>query len=262
MPRVKEKEKESSANWLLPSTFNLDHLLTKQTPKFSYKKDYFYHLVDLNARKMDFLDPSDRNLRVNLQAKQLQSFNENYKRYVEYLKEVGVITVDDHYQTNEYTKGYKLTADYYNGDVYSIPVEDFVIGKKYKSYIEKVHKERLKNTENYTYLTKWFNDNLTIDREAAIAEVDKLFPLYAYSAERNIGGRLFYRKNGARHKALRTIARIHAKDFSYNVDSTIGRFHSNLTNLKKELRKHISFNGQKLVSIDIKNSQLLLSNIY
>ena len=263
MPRVKEKEKESSANWLLPSPFDLDHLLKKHTPKFSYKKDYFYHLVDVIARKMDFLDPSDRNLRVNLQAKQLQSFNENYKRYVEYLKEVGVITVDDHYQTNEYTKGYKLTADYYNGEVYSIPVEDYTIKKKYKNYIAKVHKERLKNTENYTYLTKWFNDNLTIDREAAIAEVDKLFPLYYHyhSGDTKIGGKLLYRKNGARHKALRTIARIHAKDFSYNVDSTIGRFHSNLTNLKKELRKHISFKGQKLVSIDIKNSQPLLSNI-
>ncbi len=68
MPRVKEKEKESSANWLLPIAFNLDHLLTKHTPKFSYKKDYFYHLVDVIARKMDFLDPSDRNLRINLQA--------------------------------------------------------------------------------------------------------------------------------------------------------------------------------------------------
>ena len=49
------------------------------------------------------------------------------------------------------------------------------------------------------------------------------------------------------------------QEFYYSVDSNIGRFHSNLTNIKKELRKFITYNEQTLVNLDIKNAQPLFS---
>ena len=43
--------------------------------------------------------------------------------------------------------------------------------------------------------------------------------------------------------------RIHASRCKY------GRFHSNFTNMKKELRRQIVWNGQQMIGVDIKNSQ-------
>ncbi|MDP3445939.1 MAG: hypothetical protein Q8T08_24020, partial [Ignavibacteria bacterium] len=47
----------------------------------------------------------------------------------------------------------------------------------------------------------------------------------------------------------------------YKVDSTSGRFHSNVTNMAKGLRPYLRINGEHLVNLDIKNSQPYLSTI-
>lgn len=65
-----------------------------------------------------------------------------------------------------------------------------------------------------------------------------------------------------RLKALYAIDRIQRKDFHFLLDDKGGRFHSNLTNLKSELRNYLSWKGHKLVSLDIKNSQPLLSLMF
>jgi hypothetical protein len=50
-------------------------------------------------------------------------------------------------------------------------------------------------------------------------------------------------------------------DISYKVDSTSGRFHSNVTNMPKVLRQFLRIYGEQLVNIDIKNSQPYLSTL-
>lgn len=50
-------------------------------------------------------------------------------------------------------------------------------------------------------------------------------------------------------------------DIFYSRDKTEGRFHSNATTLKRELRPYLRVNGQRLANIDIKNSQPYLSTI-
>lgn len=55
--------------------------------------------------------------------------------------------------------------------------------------------------------------------------------------------------------------RIMNKDITCSVDVTSGRFHSNITNMPKMLRKYLRINGEPLVNIDIKNSQPYLSTI-
>jgi len=41
----------------------------------------------------------------------------------------------------------------------------------------------------------------------------------------------------------------------FKQDDKVGRLHTNLTGLKKELRKHLTVKGKKLIAVDIKNSQ-------
>ena len=52
---------------------------------------------------------------------------------------------------------------------------------------------------------------------------------------------------GSEHRVRR--GRLHASRCSY------GRFHSNFTNMKKELRRQLAWNGEPLIALDIKNSQ-------
>jgi hypothetical protein len=120
-------------------------------------------------------------------------------------------------------------------------------------------------------LTKWFNNLLQIDIVGATKKVEELFP----SPTGGIRGPLRYfrgKKNAPdvgskKFKALYAIHRFANKDFYFNIDDNVGRFHSNLTNIKRELRHFITYDGQKLVNIDIKSAQpvfstLLLSKVF
>lgn len=61
------------------------------------------------------------------------------------------------------------------------------------------------------------------------------------------------------NSVLASATRIVNNDIFYSVDSTAGRFHSNVTNCAKGLRQFLRINGEPLVDIDIKNSQPFLS---
>lgn len=58
---------------------------------------------------------------------------------------------------------------------------------------------------------------------------------------------------------LLNINRIEEGLFYASVDTNVRRFHSNLTNLKSEIRHFLTFDGSTLVSVDIANSQPFLS---
>jgi hypothetical protein len=64
------------------------------------------------------------------------------------------------------------------------------------------------------------------------------------------------------YSQLRVVHSIHNKQFRFKVDETGYRLHTNLTNIKSELRNFITFNGVKLVSVDYSNSQPLLSTLF
>ena len=50
-------------------------------------------------------------------------------------------------------------------------------------------------------------------------------------------------------------------DIFYTIDSTSGRFHSNVTNCPKGFRPYLRVNGEPLINIDVKNCQPYLSTI-
>jgi hypothetical protein len=55
--------------------------------------------------------------------------------------------------------------------------------------------------------------------------------------------------------------RIANNDIFYTVDDTSRRFHSNITNMAKDLRQFLRIDGKPLVNLDLKNSQPYLSII-
>lgn len=54
---------------------------------------------------------------------------------------------------------------------------------------------------------------------------------------------------------------INTKTFFFKVDAIAGRVHTNITNLSRDLRCFLNYEGKQLINIDISNSQPFLFNI-
>lgn len=61
--------------------------------------------------------------------------------------------------------------------------------------------------------------------------------------------------------ALGSATKIQNGEIFYKVDNTSKRFHSNVTNLSKDLRPFLRINNEPLINIDVKNCQPYLSTI-
>ncbi|WP_017732758.1 hypothetical protein [Nafulsella turpanensis] len=59
------------------------------------------------------------------------------------------------------------------------------------------------------------------------------------------------------HFDMISIMRIHYGEFTFRLDSTSGRIHTNLTNLRSELRDYIRLDGQPIIGRDLVSSQLV-----
>ncbi len=248
-------------HWEILESIDLEGYLAKYPPSFSFKIDHFYYIIEYLSMGMERDDVDKNEGYVNLNAQKLQSKNHNYKQYLDHLLKHNFILTDGHYVLGEKSRGY-LISGYHSSDstaIKHIPIKDYVSKKKRRQEIEE-YKAFLKRTERtHKHLTKWFNKNLLIDFKHAKKLLIELYPPYT----RPIGGK----KKGEASRytkiliATHALDKLHRQQFYYTVDKSVGRFHSNLTNLKKELRNHITYDNQLLVNIDIKNSQPLLSQI-
>lgn len=246
--------------WEIPSSIDLEAFLEKYPPNFKYKTDHFYHIIEYLAKGMDQEDLDNNEGFINTSSKVLQKSIHNYKKYLDHLLQHKLIRTDKKYIVGEKCFGYLIQGyTSHKATVKEIPVKSFVSKKNRAKEFNK-KKIELKLTEKkYSYLTKWFNPKLIIDVEEATKKVEELFP-------EQTGGIKGKKKKkpsiwNKRFKAIYSIHKFSKQEFYYSVDDNVGRFHSNLTNIKKEIRNYITYDGKKLVNIDIKNSQPLISTI-
>jgi hypothetical protein len=71
----------------------------------------------------------------------------------------------------------------------------------------------------------------------------------------------YHSDDEAYNRVLASATRIMNGDIFYTIDSTSGRFHSNVTNCPKGFRPYLRVNGEPLINIDVKNCQPYLSTI-
>ena len=247
--------------WRIPSSIDLKSLLEKHPPQFKtkYKIDYFYYFIELLCDMMEYNDLDGNGGYINLNAQLMQSFVHNYKEYLDYLLQHRIFRTDKKYIPGAKSIGYVLNKLHYDAEIVEIEIKDFVIRKNRTKKKGALEQEMKITCINYSYLTKWFNDKLEIDSEGAKAKLEELFP----EPKGVIRG---VRKGKAsrmtkKYCAKLAIQKLLNHDYYYSVDDNVGRFHSNLTNIKKELRHYITYDGETLVNVDIKNSQPLLSSI-
>jgi hypothetical protein len=245
--------------WRIPSSIDLESLLKKHPPKFKYKIDYFYYFIELLCDLMEYNDLDGNGGYVNLNAKLMQSIVHNYNLYLKYLLDQRIIRTDKQYIVGAKSFGYVLNKLDYNAEIQQIEIQNFVIRRNRAKKNRALEQEMKVTCSKYSYLTKWFNDKLQIDAEGAKRKIEKLFPEPKGAIRGTKRGKAG--TNTKKYSAKLAVQKLVNHDFYYKIDENVGRFHSNLTNIKKELRNYITYDGQPLVNIDIKNSQPLLSTL-
>jgi hypothetical protein len=106
--------------------------------------------------------------------------------------------------------------------------------------------------EKYIYLSKWFNENLKIDRDAALEHIASTY-MSDMESETDLKNKWeSVRKCNSNHF---NVENIHQQNFRFKCDTTSKRIHSNLTNLSSDMRKFISYNNMRLINTDLKCSQ-------
>lgn len=250
----------SELYWEIPSSVDLEGFLRKHKPDFRYKIDHFYYIIDYLCRGMEMEDMDDIGGFISLNARRLQAVMHNYKLYLDHLVKHRFIRTDMKYIPGKKSRGYRLNNNrYYEATVKKVPVTDFVMRRKLSKEIREDESIKTTTQQSYPFLTKWFNHLLEIDAEKAIRKVEEIYPKQTGPIRGTKRGKASDWEK--RYKAVRALNKLANHEFYYKVDDSVGRFHSNLTNLKKEIRNYITYNKQKLVNVDIKNSQPLFSTL-
>lgn len=259
-------------NWRIPTCIDIEKLIKIDPPRFLGKKksnlDNFYYLIDLLLEKTLFDDLSKSMGYIELFSNDLQSnLAHNYKDYLEYFKKHGIIDqARQRYRKSNpkaNIKGicfaYRLNFTYENDqDIRLIPILGEVYKRRRRPLIKAKLAEEKIIFQKYPNLTKWF-ELIELDVAGCKRWIESN-PEYKLP----MGGIRGYKEGEAQPqlkkiRLLYSIEKIYKREFRFKIDDKVGRFHSNLTILKREARNFLSWKGQQLVSVDIKNSQPLLS---
>ncbi|SHH68007.1 hypothetical protein [Winogradskyella jejuensis] len=247
----------------IPENLDVDQLMYDNPPnfkKYGCKRDKLLYIIHLiNALPLYNKDLMFDGF-VPLNSKLLQDKISNYREYIDYLLlDLKIIETDGQYIPGFKSKGYRL-VDEYNTAITSTAVTDFTFYRKLK--VERNNREA--SVKHLDYLTKWFNDKLEID-------INYVNEFLAQEFELKDNNEQLKDYDRSRKKFKEPISQLnHAKISAEKIsreeyyllhDDNVYRFHSNLTNMRSVIRNAVTYDGQKLISIDIKNSQPYLSTI-
>lgn len=273
--KVGRTNKYHSYKLYLPNNLDIDTILESNPPEFNYYRDcfvYILHLINaIPTYKNDFdFDQYYGFIPVNKEM--LRDKIHEYRKYLDYLIQNDILEEGTNHVPGKYSKGLKFTSQY------RTPVKPVYITKHtlIKSIVQKKGEHDRNAEAKLSFFRKWFNQGLKIDMDK-VAE----FLSLDYEAAKN---KIIRKRNGKKYKSgakakllsiedvvllsnnakyivADKINDIYLKTEPFLVDTTSGRLHSPFTQLKKELREYVSYEGNKLCNIDIVNSQPLLALI-
>ena len=174
-----------------------------------------------------------------------KKYGEYYNYYVEYLCDNGFISLVSKYYVGKKTNSYKIVSNSIY-DVYRFKNFDKILLKKNKNRNEiSISDMNQSNIPPFirTKLIQSLN-NIKVDYDGAIRYIEEL-------KTKNLIDEPKYQRN------LISIENINLQNIYFNFDD-YGRFHTNFTILKKEIRNEfLSINNEMIAEVDIKNSQPL-----
>lgn len=194
---------------------------------------------------------------ANINSALLQEFIPDYKRYLDFLVAHNIIECDELYIPGYKSKGYRMASDY-TTKVHPATIQnpELIRRIKYDGWGRGKH-------QKYKHLQKWLV-GLEIDFNSALNHIRSQ---YDFRISHPDNREWDYKKKKYKdplqqyNSALINIYYLKDKRHIFHVDQNVGRLHTNLTNIPSDLRNFITWKGQRLVTIDITNSQPYLSTI-
>lgn len=228
----------------VPKSIDLEEI-AKTYPRFKgFTEDKCYYILSIiNKVNGKSLESYNGYVTVN-SSKMYEIGIRDFRAYIQYLYKAGIIYTDGSYVIGERSRSYKITDKYRKTDKV-ILINKKSLAKK----INKAYATTMRDISNNLNLYKSFNENLTIEFNQALAYIDYKFE----TSEQTDNDVCSYNHN------QRTIYAINDKNFRFSQDDKSGRIHTDITNMSKDVRQFLRYNGQRLINLDFKNSQPFLS---
>jgi hypothetical protein len=234
--------------YLFPENLNIDELLREvsppEIPGFRFNKEHLAFILNLI-----FKVPND-NPRVKvingytpIKGKYLKNQIRGYQHYFRYLLEAGVLESDGQYIPGKKCKGYRYASKYVTKPTL-IPIRE---KKPEAKPVDRI------NQKLYSHLIRSLKGPLNILYGEALKFIDsELWALQGAAA-----GIISAKREGQLRyaRALSAIRKIRDGNLTWKADETIRRFYTPITSMPKEVRKFLHYDGEQLISIDLKNSQ-------
>lgn len=216
---------------------------------------------------------------VPIYSKYIQRFFPDYKCYLDYLIKTGVIIPDGFYIEGKKSIGYKFAPFYENVRlvkyVYHRSTKDAGVSSiavPVQTFNKDTNKLEDNPLVNIPYLSQWYkNKKLTINssaREYAWQVKERKFAAGISSWDDNHDkwderNKRYFKKypKSQYDAAMHNIAAIETGAYNAKIDSNVHRLHSAITNMQKDYRNFLKYDGQELTAIDISNSQPFLLTI-
>lgn len=239
----------------IPSSIDFDLLESQYPPAFRpYKRDKLAYLI----HKIVSMGSSNKNSFSNdgfvcLYSPALQNIVSNYVQYLDYAANAGLIEKNNSYLVDKYSKSYRLTVENTIEVSNYIPT-DFTLLRALRNF----NKEKQKTVAYHKYLNQWFNSKLKIDIELVTSFLEEEWllkngneALWDFDSAKKVFKSPYQQLMSSKISAEQ-LAR-----GAYNLkrDDNVYRYHSNLTNMRGLIRNAVTYDGQKLVAVDICNSQ-------
>jgi hypothetical protein len=277
--------KNKRRRFLVPENLNVELLLAECNPepfiskRRRFRQENLLIVIDTLYRLMS--NPKKNKYAVNnftpIKLKYLRKYVPNAEDYLKYLVHSNILLKDNYYIPDIKSYGYKFDVKYIGTPTV------YVLGKNIDSIQSYELAGFTKQSKKLKHLYIWLNEKLTIDIAGAMKEAfanywqrdgEKLPICYDdidFSVTTKTGiNRRSEKYVNEEHESqylsllggvIIPLSTYEQKEFYFQVDESGYRVHTNLTNLKKGLRKYVKYGGKSLVSYDIKNSQPFFLNV-
>lgn len=192
----------------------------------------------------------------------LKDVMHDYVKHIKFLLTNGILLSDNHFIEREKCIGYCFNAPYAGKRSKVVTIDNLILKNAINRVTAQHTKEVKKSVWGYSYLTKWWHTGLLkIDKAAAGNWIDN----YEIEKKDSIKNDSKRDKKVRLKRATETsddfkylVGKIDSKKPRYSFSGLGHRFYNPLSNLKKELRGYLTYDGKPLVEVDMKSSQPFL----
>ncbi|MCA0960202.1 hypothetical protein LCL86_14180 [Muricauda ruestringensis] len=203
-----------------------------------------YLLGEINRLPTLYRNEDSKERFARMSSQRLKKIIYNYSDYLQFLTKNGFVEiVKNHSTDNKQCRAYQITDNYYADELVEYEIKNKILLRKFDVKGNDGNQEERNQLVLRTrpYLVQNFDEKLGMDIHSAHDEIEYL--QNPYDQKKYV-------------HAMQLISEWERKAWSYSINwSTDERLHSTLTRTNKSLRKHIRYEGESIVGLDLKTSQ-------